>query len=185
MGCFTLMLGLFAAMVFAASATVHVLTLIPGTVLPIEQLAWLHGLTILVFLPVVAHLCRVQNRARRLGLREEEVQPLMLRHIPCSVVAVGAALFLYAIVNFAHFAATVEGSAELRDGKYVLTKKAVLIREITESEYHEYRRLDLQGMSGHWLVFSWLAVTHFFFVAPWVRYELDNLPAPRTRGAQW
>jgi hypothetical protein len=177
-GCFTFQLGLFAAAVFVASLVVHALSLIPGTVLPMEQFVWLHVLTILVFLPVVVHICRVHNRAVRLGLREAELQPLMMRHIPCAVVAVGAALFVYAIANFAHFAATVEGSAEFRDGKYVLMKKGVVIREITEEQYHEHRRLDLQGLSGHWLVFSWLAVTHFFFVAPRVQYELDNMRAP-------
>ena len=178
MGCFTFLLGLFAAAVFVASFVVHALALIPGTVLPMERIVWLHGLTMLAFFLMLIHSSIVHNRAVRLGCRDTEVQTHMMSQLPCAVSAIGIALFLYAILNFVHFAVTVEGSARFRDGKYVLMKKAVLLREISEAEFHEHRRLDLQGMSGHWLIFSWVAASYFLFVAPRMRNELDDMPLP-------
>jgi hypothetical protein len=80
-------------------------------------------------------------------------------------------LFVYALFNFAYFLATVEGQAHLRDGHYVLIHKSTVLREITEAEYHENRRLQARGMSGHWMIFSWVAVAYFFWVAPRVREE--------------
>ena len=178
MGCFTFLLGCFAAAVFVASFVVHALSLIPGTVLSMQRIVWLHGLTMLAFFLMLIHSSVVHNRAVRLGCRDTEVQPLMMSHLPCAVAAIGVALFLYAILNFVHFAVTVEGSAQIREGKYVLMKKSVLLREITEAEFHEHRRLDLQGMSGHWLIFSWVAASYLLFIAPRMRNELDNMPLP-------
>ena len=178
MGCIALLFGLFAAAVFVASFVVHVLSLIPGTVLPMERVVWLHGLTMLAFFLMLLHYCIVHNWAVRLGCRDTEVQTHMMSQLPPAVALIGVALFLYAILNFVHFAVTVEGSAHFRDGKYVLMKKAVLLREISEAEFHEHRRLDLQGMSGHWLIFSWIAASYFLFVAPRMRNELDNMPLP-------
>jgi hypothetical protein len=168
--------GLFAAAVFVASLVVHVLALIPGTRLPFGRVVWLHGLTMLVFFLMIAHGATVQSRAVWLGYRKEEVQPLMERQASCGVWTVGLALFVYAILNFGYFIATVEGQADVRDDTYILRKKSVVLREITEAEYHEHRRRDLRGMSGHWMMFAWVATAYFLVIAPRMRDELDAAP---------
>jgi hypothetical protein len=174
----TFLAALFCLAIFIASVSVHVLSLIPGTVLPFQRVVWLHGLTMLAFFLMIVHGATLRNRAVRLGRKETEVQPMMERQAGCGVWVIGLTLFVYAMLNFGYFAVTVEGSATIEDGKYVLKKKSVFIREINEAEYHEHRRHDLRGMSGHWLIFSWVATSYFFVVAPRMRAELDNLSAP-------
>lgn len=169
----TFLFGLYAALVFLASLVVHVLSLIPGEVVSLERVVWLHLAAMAAFFALVVHAALTHNREAGRGYCDDFHAELLSR-VPCAVGAIGVALLAYAILNFVHFAATVEGSAEVRDGAYVLMKKAVVVREITEAEYHEHRRLDVQGLSGHWLVFSWAAVSYFFFFAPRVREEFGT-----------
>ena len=167
----TFLFGLYSAAVFVASAAVHIWTFIPGEVVSLEQVVWLHLATMAAFFLMLVHAALNHNREEQPGCRGRDFHAEMLSRVPCVVGAIGIALLAYAILNFVHFAVTVEGSAEVRDGAYVLMKKSALIREISEAEYHEHRRLDVQGLSGHWLVFSWAAVSYFFFFAPRVREE--------------
>jgi hypothetical protein len=164
----TLSLGLFAAAVFVASLVVHVLSLVPGTAIPFERVVWLHGLALLAFIATAVHASTSRNRVAHPGRSDTEE---LTRHAPPLVWGIGAVLFVYAIFNFAYFMATVEGQADVRDGHYVLMNRSVVIREISEAEYHQNRRLHARGVSGHWMMFSWVAVAYFLFVAPRVREE--------------
>lgn len=173
----TLVLGLVATAVFVTSAVVHVRSLVPGTHIAFERVVWLHVVTLGLCLLAAVHYAARLTRANRLGWTEKDYQPEIGGRVPCGLMAVGLALLLYAIVNFVHYMATTEGSAEVRVGKYVLMHKARVIREINEAEYHEQRRLDAQGFSGHWLFFSGVAAAYFLLIVPRTR-ELLATPAP-------
>jgi hypothetical protein len=175
----TFLLGLVAAAVFISSAAVHLRALVPGTHIAFERVVWLHVVTLGLCVLAAGHYAVVANRAKRLGWTEKDYQREIGGRAPCGVWAVGLALLLYAIVNFVHYMATSEGNAEVRDGTYVLIQpnSTRVIREITEEEYHEQRRLDAQGISGHWLFFSGVAAAYFLVLVPRTREFLET-PAP-------
>jgi hypothetical protein len=174
----TFLLGLFAATVFLASATVHVLVFVPGIVLPMERLVWTHLAAMLAFFAVIAHAAVLRNRAVASGQTVPDATYWLEGRVPCAVWAIGLALFLYAIVNFVQFVATTEGQAGVKDGAYVMQRKAVVLRELTEAEYHVQRAFELRGMSGHWMIFAWVSTAYFLFVAPRAREELESAPVP-------
>jgi hypothetical protein len=78
------------------------------------------------------------------------------------VVAVGIAIFAYAILNFLIFMKLTEGgNPSIQDGKYVLLNHGTLIREITQAEYHSFCANEVRGFSGHWLVFYFMPFAYF------------------------
>src|SRR5262245_54035109 len=99
----TFLLGIFAAAVFVASVIVHILSLIPGTVLPLEQIVWLHALTLLVFFLMLGHTSILRNRALRRGCNADDVHAVMQRQAPCGVWMITTTTFLYVVLNFGYF----------------------------------------------------------------------------------
>lgn len=132
----------------AASAGINVLALIP--------LVWLLHLGIfVVFLPFVAQTRnRLGTKTSLTGLRAV---------MPDWALLLGAALFFYALINFLLFVFTAEGSASIRDGRFVLQDHGRLIRELTANEYAVCQAKVIRGFSGHWLVFYYLPFAWFTF----------------------
>jgi hypothetical protein len=173
----TFLFGLLCATLFVACATVHVLSLVPGTVLPMERIIWLHVLALLAVFAVGIHVASVRkHRAAPDSIAADPTAELEKR-APSAVWTIFVVLFVYAILNFGYFAVTTEGQAGIKDNKYVLRRKSRILRELNEAEYHEQQRFELRAMSGHWMMFGWAATAYFLFVAPRLRRELENAPA--------
>ncbi|MDR3196272.1 MAG: hypothetical protein LBU34_00250 [Planctomycetaceae bacterium] len=68
---------------------------------------------------------------------------------------------LYAAFNFFMWLPH-DGSPEIIDGKYVLSRKGKILAEITEEEYGKRKVLDVRLFSGHWLIFAIVPMFHFY-----------------------
>jgi hypothetical protein len=173
----TFLAAIFCLAMFIASVSVHVLSLIPGTVLPFDGCALLHLGAMAAVFAVIIHTRSVRRRANAAGMQGKRITDLLMRSTPRLFTRIEAFLFFYVIFNFVYFVITHEGTPRIRDNKYVLMHKSTHLRDLTEEEYHEYTRRELRGMSGHWLLFSGLALGYFVLVVPRVRERLESWPA--------
>ncbi len=75
--------------------------------------------------------------------------------------------FFYAILNFVIFIFLSKGyTPEINNGKYVLQSAGVVIKEITENEYHWQQAYVLRGFSGHWMAFYLIPALYFGYQRP-------------------
>jgi hypothetical protein len=86
--------------------------------------------------------------------------------LPCppwarySIIAFAA----YALINFLIFLALSKGgSADIRNGVYVLHNHGNVIKELTEQEYQRQQAYSLRGFSGHWMIFYLLPALHSWY----------------------
>jgi hypothetical protein len=144
-------LGCLALRGFVLSLGAHLSALLGVDVQARVPGVWLlHVGIFLVFIPMVLQLRSVTS-ARAL-----------LRGIPVWATLLLVLLFLYAFVNFVVvFGGSDWGAPAMRGDAFVLERKGVLIRQITESEYRSLCAARIRGFSGHWLVFYFVPFTHF------------------------
>lgn len=149
--------ALLALLGFTLSLVVHVAALFAVDVSAMIPFVWsLHIGVFFVFLPF-AISCR-----KTLGPKPSCARLRAL--FPGWVVAVGALVFAYTIVNFMLFMlATQGGSPSTRDGKFTLENHGHLIREISASEYATFKINEIRGFSGNWLVFYFVPFAYFMF----------------------
>lgn len=147
-------LGGLALVGFGLSLLAHVAALFGVDVQTHVPSVWLlHVGIFVVFVPMVFQL-------RSLGSSTDA--RALLRGIPVWPALLVVLLFVYALVNFLVFVGgSGPGSPALRGSSFVLERKGVLIRQITESEYRTFRAAEIRGFSGHWLVFYFVPFTHF------------------------
>jgi len=174
----TTFLAMFCVAVFVASVVVHILSLIPGTVLPFDLANLLHVGALLALFGVMFHASTMRKRALRAGFTPQVVAKANELQLPRLLTMLGVVVFVYVVVNFSYFLITNDGAARIRDGKYVLIQRKMNPRELSEAEYHELQRQELRGMSGHWIFLSGLAVGYCLFVVPHVRARLENVSTP-------
>lgn len=174
----TAFLATFCVAVFVASVVVHILSLIPGTVLPFDLAILLHVGALLALFGVMFHASVMRKRALRARFTPQAIAKANKPQLPRLLTTFGMAVFVYVLVNFSYFFITNDGSARIRDGKFVLMHKSVERRELSEAEYHEHQRQELRGISGHWVLFSGFAVGYCLFVVPRVRARLENVSTP-------
>jgi hypothetical protein len=75
--------------------------------------------------------------------------------------------FIYAFINFAiFFFLSKDGSPEIINGKYVLQSGTLIIKELTESEYHWQQAYILRGFSGHWMIGYLIPALYFWYPKP-------------------
>lgn len=150
-------LSILALVGLTLAVIVHVASLAGVDVSERVPFVWvLHVGVFIVFVPFVL------SSRKALGAKPSlsDVRALM----PNWVILVGAAVFAYAIVNFAIFIAAMDGgSPSILEGKYVLQNHGNFIREITQTEYAAFRANELRGFSGHWLVFYFVPFAYFMF----------------------
>lgn len=85
------------------------------------------------------------------------------------------AVVVYTAVNFAVFINLMEGTPEVKNGRYYLHHHGQIIREITEVEYGRFRAYEVRGFSGHWMLFSLLPMVFFGYIVPEFR-KLGTTP---------
>lgn len=116
---------------------------------------WVWGLHLGIFVVFVPALYSSKgdfNRQPRLTFSE------LREGVPDWLVVFGAALFLYAFVNFALFMVASQGGVPAENaGHFVLENHGKFIRDITAAEYAAMKTNDLRGFSGHWMVFYFVS----------------------------
>jgi hypothetical protein len=147
--------GLVALVGLVISATVHLLALSGMDVLARFPHVWLlHVGIFIVFIPYFF------SSRKTLGSRPTLAQ--IRTQFPDWVVAVGACLFAYTIVNFFLFMHAVSfGSLEIHEGKFLLMDHGKLIRELTAGEFASLRSHQVRGFSGHWMFFYFVLCAYF------------------------
>jgi hypothetical protein len=161
------LVGLLALLGFLLSLAAHVAALAGVDVG--KRVPWVWGLHVGVF---VVFFPFVMSSRKLLGPRTSlwSVRTLF----PTWVRVIGAAVFVYALINFALFiTATEGGSPRVRDGHFVLLDHGRVIRELSAAEYEAMEARDVRGFSGHWLVFYFVPFAWFLLRKP--------LPAPASR----
>ena len=147
--------GIMALAGFTLSLAAHVAALAGIDVAAAVPLVWaLHVGMFVVFIPFVFSCRKVLGRRSKLA---------QLRVIfPGWVLAVTAALMVYALVNFLLFMMGTEGgNPSISGGKYVLLSHGRLIRELTATEYTAFEANVVRGFSGHWLIFYFVPFAYF------------------------
>ena len=157
------LVGSLALLGFLLSLAAHVAALAGVDVA--ARIPWVWGLNVgivAVLLPVVMSTRKLVNG--RLSLAT--LRPLF----PPWVLVLGAAVFAYAVVNFALFMFGAHGgSPEIRDGRFVLQDHGRLIRELSAAEYTALQANEVRGFSGHWLLF-------YFMPFAWFLLRRTDLP---------
>jgi len=149
--------GCIALTGFVLAAAVHLLSLAGVDLAEQVPSVWgLHFGLFVVFIPFVfASRKTLGNRPSLADLRTL---------VPGWVFFVGAALFIYAVVNFVLFAAGSQGgSPSIREGKYVLLDHGHVIKELSHADYAAAQANLLRGFSGHWLLFYYVPFAYFLF----------------------
>jgi hypothetical protein len=78
--------------------------------------------------------------------------------MPRPMIALMVASFIYAMVNFAIFIVRMHEGGPHRetDGTFAVKTHGRFVRALDEAEYHQLRRYEARGASGHWMLFySW------------------------------
>lgn len=147
-------LGWTALAGFLLSLGAHAFSLFGVDVQSRVPMVWLlHVGIFLVFIPMVFQLRSVASGGSVRAL---------LRGIPVWPALLVVLLFAYALVNFfVAFGGSGQGAPTVRGNGFVLERKGVVIRQITEAEYRSLRAAEIRGFSGHWLVFYFVPFTHF------------------------
>jgi hypothetical protein len=159
---------------FAASATVHVAAWCGVDVASLwPSYAVVH---LILFVPVIGAILTARAADRRAGSTTGNpfaIHPLWMRR---ALIA----MFIYALLNFAYFAFRQEGMpAREPDGTYALRNKGKFVRTISTQEYHAHRALHARGISGHWMLFYFLAAGILLDARhrpARTRQETDSLP---------
>ena len=147
-------LGIFAFAGFCLSLFVHLTTFFGIDPAKHVPFVWvLHIGIFICFVPLIF--------AQGFPPKENFWQKLMARLPPWQRYAVKG-FFAYAVINFAlFFYLTSGGSAQERDGKYVLLNHGTLIRELSADEYERQNAYTIRGFSGHWMVFYLVPALYF------------------------
>src|SRR6266511_1224446 len=148
------LLGLFSLVAFLVSLGLHVAGYVPGVQLAFDHVWWLAVTVLACFIAMTAHWSLFDRTIRQRVRSEGEAEPWLLRRVPRWVWTVLGALFVYALASTAAYFATNEGRADIVKGKYVLTTHGRVVREVSEQEWQDARRLQVRGVSGLWLVFT-------------------------------
>ena len=150
-------LGFAALTGLVLAAVAHVCALAGIDVAERVPSVWLlHVGIFIVFIPFVVSSRKILGKQPSLA----DMRAL----VPGRVFAVGLAIFIYAMVNFALFiAATQGGNPAIEAGQYVLKNHGRLIRELSFPEYEALRANELRGFSGHWLFFYFVPFAYFMF----------------------
>jgi hypothetical protein len=150
-------IGLVALLGFALSLAVHIAALLGIDASKKVPFVWVLHIGIFVVFGPFIFLSRkvIKRNPSAADLREL---------FPAWVVALATAIFAYAIINFLVFMLATHGaSPSIRDSKFVLQNHGRLIRELTPGEYTSLRANELRGVSGHWLLFYFIASAYFLF----------------------
>jgi hypothetical protein len=163
--------SLLAFVGFAVSLIIHLLTFL-GLNLN-ERVPWIWILHLGIFIVFVPMLIAPLNWERKHWWRN------FLAPMPKWVHYIAYGFFAYGIINFLIFISlSMEGSPDIRDGKYVLrsdgrVEDQRVIREISKEEYDLRNDRIVRGFSGHWMIFYLIPALYFWFPRSEIK-EDDN-----------
>jgi hypothetical protein len=144
----------FSALVLVVSLAVHL-----STFCGVDPMAAIPGVMFLhvtIFPPFFAAIVYAGNLTRDRGLTQQQ----LFKVAPAWMQRMSGIFFAYAMINFIVFLFLVKGgSPEQRDGMYVLADHGRVVRQLSESEYHQMQAYVVRGFSGHWMLFSSAALT--------------------------
>ena len=140
---------------FTLSLLVHISALLGiDAAAKIPHHGYLHLGLFVVFIPFVF----LSRKAFGPTPNQEKV----FEHFPRWVIALGYVIFAYTIINFLIFMFASEwGGPAMRDGKFFLESHGRVLREITASEYQNFRANIARGFSGHWILFYYIPLAFF------------------------
>lgn len=170
------LLGHFSLAVFLASLGLHVAGYVPGAPLALDWAKWMHFAVFACFLAMAAHGAALQRAIRRRVRDEEAVEPWFEAQVPRWVWGVGGPFFVYVLASAVFYFATHEGQAHVVDGKFALTSHGRVIREVSEPEFRDAQRLEVRGVSGHWMLFTAIPAAYFLVISPRARAALAAPP---------
>lgn len=91
----------------------------------------------------------------------------VLRWVPWPLILLCISAVAYTAINFAVFMGFTEGGSPAEnDGRYYLQSHGKKIRDLEEGEYRWVRACEVRAFSGHWMLFSVIPMTFFFYVYP-------------------
>ncbi len=150
-------LGIIALIGFMLSLAAHIAAVCGVAVAEHIPFIWLLHLGVFaVFIPLVFAMKNTMgNRPSFKQIRAA---------FPAWVIVVGICLFVYVAVNFLLAMGGMEGEPGLADnGKYVLSQRGKLIREISPAEFTRFKANQIRAFSGHWLLFYFMPFAYFMF----------------------
>ena len=53
-----------------------------------------------------------------------------------------------------------------KEGRYYLHSHEKKIQDLDEGEHRRFRAYEVRGFSGHWMLFSVIPMTFFFYIYP-------------------
>lgn len=173
---FALVLGWLSLAAFLASLGLHVAGYVPGAPLSFDQTKWLAVATFACFLAMAAHVGALNRAIRRRVRTDEAVEPWFDAQIPRWAKWVFGPFFVYVIASAAVYFSAHEGSPEIKDGAFALTSHGRVVRRVSEQEFRDAQRLQVRGVSGHWMLFSAIPAAYFLAVYPRARAALAVSP---------
>jgi hypothetical protein len=163
---FAKLLGWVSLAIFLVSLGLHVAGYVPGAPLSFDEVKWLAVAAFACFLLMAAHVSVLDRAIRRRVGSDDAVEPWFNEQIPRWVWRVVSPFFVYVILSGAVCFATLEGQPRIKDGAFVLTSHGRVVREVSEPEFRDAQRLEVRGVSGHWMLFSAIPTVYFLVVYP-------------------
>lgn len=150
-------LGIFALTGFFLALTAHIAAWCGVAVSEHVPFIWvLHVGVFVVFIPMVLAMNKT------LGSRPSFQQ--IRAGFPAWVVVAGIGLLAWTMFNFMLSMSGLEGEPGLSEsGRYVLSRRGQLIREINFDEFTRLKALQVRAFSGHWLLFYFVPYAYFMF----------------------
>ena len=166
--------GTIALVIFTISALAHILTFIPALAISMTQTWWLHLATMGIFFAMILSSVSLQKRARlnvddgtSARKRSNRYQLALMKMAPVRFRFLVVILFVYALVNFGAMMINTEGATPAFENEvYFLHHRGDHVRDLTLGEYNRMRAFQVRGFSGHWMIFSVVAMVYFRYVLP-------------------
>lgn len=132
----------------------------------------LHIGVFVAFIPAVLKMKKLVTESRLEGNNGLSQFKILRQTAPTWLLVIAGIGFVYAFVNFVFFMKTGGGATDIKNGQYILQSHGVLIKTLTEQEYHQIQASVLRGFSGGWLAFYGAAASILY---PFPRLETAQI----------
>ncbi len=136
--------------------SIHISTFLFKRYLPIYDVSMIiHFLSFIPFTIMIVSI-RKNTRSSEHLLFMRDILP----KIGSFWIITAILFFTYALCNFFYNSSIVTGNPIIEKGKYFLFNHGAF-SEISESQYHKYKFIELRMFSGHWMIFSIIPLIYF------------------------
>ena len=173
---------------FTLSASVHALTFASGIAISMSFVWPLHVLTLAVCgaMAYTANKVFALQSTPKKSMKLSDQLKFGLRIVKSTwpMILLCLASVFYTADNFGRCMKLMRsGLTTQKDGKYYLESHGVKIREINKNEYNRFCTNETRAFSGHWMLFSLISVTFFFFIYPVMQLENGSHPKSKADSA--